>query len=76
MVMPLSSSKENSMFPPYKFDYSSFTDQCKKSYGVRPRPTWVTTEFGGHVSLENNLICYLDTLLTNFVKIMTLEILF
>ncbi|XP_020676664.1 lysosomal Pro-X carboxypeptidase [Dendrobium catenatum] len=48
MVMPLSSRKESSMFPPYEFDYPAFADECIQSYGVRPRPTWVTTEFGGH----------------------------
>ncbi|KAJ0980365.1 hypothetical protein J5N97_008620 [Dioscorea zingiberensis] len=48
MVMPMSSSRENSMFPIYDFDYASYEDQCVQSYGVRPRPRWVTTEFGGH----------------------------
>ncbi|XP_020597700.1 lysosomal Pro-X carboxypeptidase [Phalaenopsis equestris] len=48
MVMPLSRSKENSMFPAYEFNYSAFADECSQSYGVKPRPAWITTEFGGH----------------------------
>lgn len=48
MVMPMSSSRENSMFPSYDFDYDEFEDQCVQSYNVKPRPRWVTTEFGGH----------------------------
>ncbi|XP_058081778.1 uncharacterized protein LOC131229781 isoform X1 [Magnolia sinica] len=48
MVMPMSSSKENSMFPTYEFDYPSYQEQCLQSYGVKPRPRWITTEFGGH----------------------------
>lgn len=48
MIMPMSSSKENSMFPPYDFDYTAYKFQCAISYGVIPRPNWVTTEFGGH----------------------------
>lgn len=48
MVMPMSSSRKNSMFPPSDFDYAAYEDQCIKNYGVKPRPRWVTTEFGGH----------------------------
>ncbi|KAJ1285552.1 hypothetical protein BS78_03G288300 [Paspalum vaginatum] len=48
MVMPMSYSEDRSMYPPYKFDYASYAEGCIKSYGVRPRPHWITTEFGGH----------------------------
>ncbi|XP_077214939.1 serine carboxypeptidase S28 family protein isoform X2 [Tasmannia lanceolata] len=48
MVMPMSSSQESSMFPAYTFDYASYQNQCIQTYGVRPRPRWITTEFGGH----------------------------
>lgn len=50
MVMPMSYSERRSMYPPYKFDYASYAEDCIKNYGVRPRPRWITTEFGGHVS--------------------------
>ncbi|MQL74784.1 hypothetical protein Taro_007153 [Colocasia esculenta] len=53
MVMPMSSSQYNSMFPPYEFNYSSYKDQCIQDYGVKPRPRWVTTEFGGHIYAED-----------------------
>ncbi|XP_020241777.1 lysosomal Pro-X carboxypeptidase isoform X2 [Asparagus officinalis] len=48
MVMPMSSSRENSMFQPYDFDYTAYKEQCVQSYNVTPRPRWMTTEFGGH----------------------------
>lgn len=48
MVMPMSSSQDNSMFPTYDFDYASFEEGCLQDYGVRPRPRWISTEFGGH----------------------------
>ncbi|OIV93927.1 hypothetical protein TanjilG_05630 [Lupinus angustifolius] len=48
MVMPMSSSPDFSMFPPYEFNYSSFEEECLKEFGVKPRPKWITTEFGGH----------------------------
>ena len=56
MVMPMSSSQDNSMFPAYDFDYAAYQDQCLQDYGVRPRPRWITTEFGGHVSQFCNLM--------------------
>ncbi|KAF0910550.1 hypothetical protein E2562_002992 [Oryza meyeriana var. granulata] len=48
MVMPMSYSEDRSMFPAYKFDYPSYENNCINSFGVRPRPQWITTEFGGH----------------------------
>jgi hypothetical protein len=50
MVMPMTSSEDLSMFPRYEFDYAFYADDCVKNFGVRPRPRWITTEFGGHVS--------------------------
>ncbi|KAI4327302.1 hypothetical protein L6164_019779 [Bauhinia variegata] len=48
MVMPMSSSQESSMFPAYSYNYSSFLEDCIKNFGVKPRPRWITTQFGGH----------------------------
>ncbi|GAB2283062.1 hypothetical protein Dimus_017594 [Dionaea muscipula] len=48
MVMPMSSSKDNSMFQTYDYDYDSFKEWCWTSFGAEPRPRWITTEFGGH----------------------------
>ncbi|XP_059624060.1 uncharacterized protein LOC132267039 [Cornus florida] len=48
MVMPMSSSQDTSMFPAYDYNYSSFKEWCWSDFHVEPRPTWITTEFGGH----------------------------
>ncbi|KAG1358947.1 lysosomal Pro-X carboxypeptidase [Cocos nucifera] len=47
MVMPMICSNE-SMFPPSSYDYDEFGDECMAKYGVRPRPHWITTEYGGN----------------------------
>jgi lysosomal Pro-X carboxypeptidase len=31
--------------------YDGRSDECFQSWGVRPRPHWVTTEYGGHVGV-------------------------
>lgn len=49
MVMPMSSNSNNSMFPPYDWDVEGFTDSCSKTYGVKARPSWITTNYGGKV---------------------------
>ncbi|KAL8488540.1 hypothetical protein ACS0TY_024717 [Phlomoides rotata] len=46
MVMPMIVSNE-SMFPPSSFNYKQNADDCMTKFGVRPRPHWITTEFGG-----------------------------
>ncbi|KAF5791533.1 putative lysosomal Pro-Xaa carboxypeptidase [Helianthus annuus] len=48
MVMPMSSDKNSSMFPEWDFNYTSYAEECLNEFGVTPRPTWITTEFGGH----------------------------
>ncbi|GAY50149.1 hypothetical protein CUMW_124500 [Citrus unshiu] len=48
MVMPMSSSRDKSMFPAYDYNYSSFQEECWNDFNVIPRPRWITTEFGGH----------------------------
>lgn len=49
MIMPMTVSNE-SMFPPSTYSYKDAEDQCVAKYGVRPRPHWITTEYGGNVS--------------------------
>lgn len=49
MVMPMVVSNE-SMFPPSSFSYEETERSCQLMYGVKPRPHWITTEFGGNVS--------------------------
>lgn len=48
MVMPMSSTPNTTMFSLDLFDMKSFAEDCKRKYGVLPRPNWITTEFGGH----------------------------
>ncbi|PRQ33317.1 putative lysosomal Pro-Xaa carboxypeptidase [Rosa chinensis] len=47
LVIPISVNNDT-MFPPYKFDVDEYINKCKATYGVPPRPNWVTTYFGGH----------------------------
>ncbi|XP_021305786.1 lysosomal Pro-X carboxypeptidase isoform X2 [Sorghum bicolor] len=47
MIMPMTVSNE-SMFPPSSFSYDERSDECFQSWGVRPRPHWITTEYGGY----------------------------
>ncbi|PKA52864.1 putative serine protease EDA2 [Apostasia shenzhenica] len=47
MVMPMTITNQ-SMFPPATYDYEQFGDRCMEKYGVRPRPHWITTEYGGY----------------------------
>ncbi|KAG7540829.1 hypothetical protein ISN45_Aa07g009860 [Arabidopsis thaliana x Arabidopsis arenosa] len=47
MVMPISCSNQ-SMFQPFEYDEKVDQEDCLKEYGVKPRPHWITTEFGGH----------------------------
>lgn len=39
------------MFPAAPFDFKEYADSCKYSYGVTPRPHWITSYYGGHVWL-------------------------
>ncbi|KAL7595440.1 uncharacterized protein LOC111892143 [Lactuca sativa] len=48
MIMPTSGSNEDSIFPVYTETYTGHSRYCEKTYKVQPRPTWITTEFGGH----------------------------
>lgn len=48
MVMPMASNRTTSMFPEFYYDPKSNEEQCLKDFHVKPRPTWITTEFGGH----------------------------
>ncbi|XP_054792131.1 uncharacterized protein LOC129316417 [Prosopis cineraria] len=47
MVIPLGRGNDT-MFPPALFHIKSFMRDCKETYGVLPRPHWVTTYYGGH----------------------------
>ncbi|KAF8396468.1 hypothetical protein HHK36_018091 [Tetracentron sinense] len=48
MVFPIGRGSNDTMFPAAPFDLNSYIEYCKKSYGVPPRPHWITTNYGGH----------------------------
>jgi hypothetical protein len=54
--MPMTISNE-SMFPPSSFSYDERSDECLESWGVRPRPHWITSEYGGYVSVSLEFQC-------------------
>ncbi|KAK1614558.1 hypothetical protein QYE76_020075 [Lolium multiflorum] len=47
MVLPMTSSNY-SMFPPFEFSYQNKSANCLSKYKVKPRPHWITAEFGGN----------------------------
>ncbi|XP_031399093.1 lysosomal Pro-X carboxypeptidase-like isoform X2 [Punica granatum] len=48
MVMPMSGDTKESIFPASEYAYANRLAYCKAVYNVEPRPSWITTEFGGH----------------------------
>ncbi|CAI9104935.1 OLC1v1003727C2 [Oldenlandia corymbosa var. corymbosa] len=47
MVIPMGGSKNITIAREKPFDMEERSKQCKKYYGVVPRPHWVTTYYGG-----------------------------
>ncbi|XP_078401819.1 lysosomal Pro-X carboxypeptidase-like isoform X1 [Cetorhinus maximus] len=57
MVMPFCSDGVNDMFEPVPWDLQLFSDTCKKDWGLRPRPDWITTLYGGkNISSHSNIV--------------------
>ncbi|KAH9768653.1 hypothetical protein KPL71_011682 [Citrus sinensis] len=48
MVSPIGIGKIDTMFQADPFNVTEFMDSCNKSYGVVPRPHWITTYYGDH----------------------------
>lgn len=69
MVMPIGIEGNNTMFQPDPFNFKRFAKECKKSFGVSPRPHWVTTYYGGHVS--TSLFSSQFTLLHSYILIIS-----
>ncbi|KAL1816021.1 hypothetical protein ACET3Z_018595 [Daucus carota] len=38
---------DNTMFPQSNFSLSDYLENCRHSFGVEPRPHWITTYYGG-----------------------------
>lgn len=49
MVMPIGIRNNDTMFPPSPFNLTGFIKECKDYFGVKPRPHWITTYYGGQV---------------------------
>ncbi|PPD85398.1 hypothetical protein GOBAR_DD17665 [Gossypium barbadense] len=47
MVIPIGVG-ENTMFQPNPFDLNTFINDCIRTYGVAPRPHWITSYYGGN----------------------------
>ncbi|XP_062983931.1 lysosomal Pro-X carboxypeptidase [Elgaria multicarinata webbii] len=57
MVMPMCSDGVNDMFEPQKWDFHAYSEECYKTWGVRPRPSWIPTFYGGkNISAHSNII--------------------
>ncbi|XP_014462073.2 lysosomal Pro-X carboxypeptidase [Alligator mississippiensis] len=57
MVMPMCTDGVNDMFEPQKWDFQAFSEECFKLWGVRPRPSWITSVYGGkNISSHSNII--------------------
>lgn len=48
MIMPTDGNHKDSIFPKSTWSYEERAKECSNYYKVQPRPTWITTEFGGH----------------------------
>ena len=60
MVMPTSGNNKESIFPASTYSYMGHAQYCEEAYNVQPRPTWITTEFGGHVWIHNSVLIYFN----------------
>lgn len=57
MVMPMCSDGVNDMFEAQKWDFPSFSAECIKRWGVKPRQTWITSMYGGkNISAHSNIV--------------------
>ncbi|CAE6115466.1 unnamed protein product [Arabidopsis arenosa] len=46
IVIPVGHDKQDTMYQTSPFNMTSYIEDCESSYGVRPRPHWITTYFG------------------------------
>ncbi|XP_065868781.1 uncharacterized protein [Euphorbia lathyris] len=48
IVMPIGYGNNETMFEASPFNMKKYTEECVETFGIVPRPHWITTEFGGH----------------------------
>jgi len=75
MVIPIGIEKDT-MFEPNPFILKRYVEGCKTTFGVSPRPHWVTTYYGAHVIILSFLlfIFYLKTLTMNMLILFSKQI--
>ncbi|KAM7086658.1 lysosomal Pro-X carboxypeptidase isoform 1-T3 [Molossus nigricans] len=57
IVMPFCTNGIDDMFEPHAWDLKDFSNDCYRQWGVKPRPTWITTMYGGkNISSHSNII--------------------
>ncbi|XP_029458074.1 lysosomal Pro-X carboxypeptidase [Rhinatrema bivittatum] len=57
MVMPMCTDGVNDMFEPQRWDFEAYSEDCFKQWGVRPRPSWITSIYGGkNISSHSNIL--------------------
>ncbi|KAI6670094.1 hypothetical protein NL676_004979 [Syzygium grande] len=47
-ISPVEITNDNTMFQPQPSDLNELVNNCKRKFGVAPRPHWATTYYGGH----------------------------
>lgn len=67
IVIPIGIGNDT-MFQPNPYDLKRFAKACHKQFGVSPRPHWVTTYYGGHVSTSNLFSSYCNIHIDSFSK--------
>ncbi|KAM9390314.1 lysosomal Pro-X carboxypeptidase [Phaethornis superciliosus] len=57
MVMPLCTDGVNDMFEPQKWDFKTLSEECYRAWGVRPRPSWILSMYGGkNITSHSNIV--------------------
>ncbi|PKU33201.1 lysosomal pro-x carboxypeptidase [Limosa lapponica baueri] len=57
MVMPMCTDGVNDMFEPQKWDFDALSEECYRLWGVRPRPSWILSMYGGkNISSHSNIV--------------------
>nr|XP_045001879.1 lysosomal Pro-X carboxypeptidase-like isoform X2 [Jaculus jaculus]XP_045001880.1 lysosomal Pro-X carboxypeptidase-like isoform X2 [Jaculus jaculus] len=57
IILPFCTDGVEDMFEPHTWDWKKYSDECYSQWGVRPRPSWITTMYGGrNISSHTNIV--------------------
>lgn len=57
IVMPFCTNGIDDMFEPHLWNLTEYSDDCLRQWGVTPRPSWITTMYGGkNISSHSNIV--------------------